>query len=155
MKETLIEVLMHIFNQIMEEESLAPHKSSQLIEKLEKAGADIHQLGDLNDAQLELITEYFDTFANMNGTRILSDEEKSKLGDEGWRYLLNLEKAGVIPAWIRELILYEVCAIEEESVSLDELKEVILQVMQKIMPKDNDIAWLEHYLFYNDNITVH
>lgn len=155
MKETLIEVLIHIFNQILEDEDLTPNNSNKLIEKLEQAGAEIQYSShpDLSHAQIELIRDFYETFAHSRSQRHLSSEELNKIGLSGWEYLIALEKAGITPAWIRELILYEVSSIEKDEISISELKTMVLQIMQKIIQKEEDIVWLEHYLFATNEAT--
>jgi uncharacterized protein Smg (DUF494 family) len=160
MKETLIEVLMDIFNQILQDDSLSTNDASKLLQKLEEIGGEIPitstSSSNLSSEQKKLIGRYFENFSNSSSPRILTEQEKAKIGTEGWGFLLTLESSNVIPAWVRELIMYEINAQEKERIHLEELKILIYQVMKKIINKDEHLELLEHLLFYNnEQLSIH
>ena len=159
MKETLLEILMMIFNQIIEDEAVLGLDAEQLLEKLENMGAEITESTpprQLTEAQGKLVQAHYQNFGDNDNIRILSPDEAEKLGVEGWNYLLSLENADIIPPWIRELILYEIENLELDDLDLKDLKMVIFHVMRKLINKEEDVAWLEHLLFYsNDQRALH
>jgi uncharacterized protein Smg (DUF494 family) len=155
MKETLIEVLIRIFDQFLEDEVIKSSASSALSEILDEVEAEQANRRGLTAEQDRLVDEYYTNFANLSSQRYLDEVEKSKLGVQGWNYLLSLENTGVLPAWVRELTLSEISISDKTEIQLSEVKSILFQIMQKLIPEHTELAWLEYNLFQTDNLPLH
>lgn len=129
MKENVFDVLIYLFENYMDSEvNLAP--DPDLI-RSELAEAGFPQM-EINRAfeWLESLTgQHAIQPVSSPAFRVFSNQEISKLDIECRGLLLFLEQSGILTPTSRELVIDRIMAFNEESISLENLKWVILMVL--------------------------
>jgi Smg protein len=74
-------------------------------------------------------------------------EEQRKLETECQGFLLFLEQINVLDAPTREMVLDRVMDLDQSSVSLDDLKWVVLMVLFNVPGRENAYAQMEDLIF--------
>jgi len=86
--------------------------------------------------------------------RILSDEEKSLLDQEGMGFLLHLEQTGILTPFTRELVLDRVFALDTH-VDIEQLKWIVMIVLFNHPGEENAYPWMESLIFDQDFDYLH
>jgi Smg protein len=86
--------------------------------------------------------------------RIYSDAEKLKLDVKSRGFLLFMENMGQVDANQREMIIDQIMSLDDSSVSLDDLKWVVMMVLGNSNDEEISAQWLESIVFLDDNHTV-
>ena len=159
MKETVLDVLMYLFDNYIEEEvDLTPDQES-LKMQLRQAGFGDHQVNMAFD-WLEGLTLYkgdMETMQLINtpSIRLFSDIEIDKLDIECRGFLLFLEQAGVLDVYDRELVIDRVMALDADDMDLRQLKWVILMVLFNQPGKEAAFTWMEDIVMDDVNAIIH
>ena len=159
MKETVLDVLMYIFDNYIEEDvEFVPDQESlktQLIEagfrdqQIEKAFAWLEGLATQR--------EYADTLnlSEIPSLRLFSDQELDRLDAECRGFLLFLEQAKVLNSHERELVIDRIMALESDEIDLQQLKWVVLMVLFNQPDKEAAITWMEDIVMDDINANLH
>ena len=139
MKETIFDVLMYLFEHYMDDELDFLPDSENIRIELSEAGFD---LGEINKAfswleSLSAQRAIIPTVAN--SVRIFSGEEKLKLDLECRDLLLFLERCGILSPTNREIVIDRTLALEDEEISIEKLKWIILLVL--LSQPDEEVAF--------------
>jgi len=86
--------------------------------------------------------------------RIYSNAEKLKLDVKSRGFLLFMENMGQVDANQREMIIDQIMSLDDSSVSLDDLKWVVMMVLGNSNDEEISAQWLESIVFLDDNHTV-
>lgn len=150
MKESVLDVLMYLFEHYVDEdmEDLDPDRE-QLELRLLDAGFPTSEI-DRAFAWLDGLAEQGSTLAN-NGTnaslRMYTDAELTRLDSELRGFLLFLEQGGVLNQTTRELVIDRVMALHEDEIDLEQLKWVVLMVLFNQPDRELAYAELEDLVF--------
>lgn len=132
MKESVLDVLMYLFENYMEDDSFHADPESLKLQ-LSDAGfvntqinKAFNWLQDLSDGQNENPTELSHGESSF---RIFNDDEIEKLSLECRGFLHNLENMGIIDQASRELIVDRFMALESDETDLEQFKWVVLMVL--------------------------
>lgn len=131
MNESVLDVLMYLFEHTMDEESDEEPDRAELERHLVEAGfarPEIDRaLGWLDRLMSEapLTSRGGDSAAQ----RIYAPEERKRLDTEAHGFLLHLEQNGLLTAGTRELVLDRVMELDAEEIDLDQLRWVVLMVL--------------------------
>ncbi len=133
MKQTVLDVLIYLFENYMDEEIDLTIDRESIHSALTGAGFDDHQVSKAFD-WLQVLAESGDEKAESpacggGSIRVFSSEEESKLDVESRGFLLFLEQTGVLGQTSRELVIDRVMALEAEDIDLEQLKWVVLMVL--------------------------
>ncbi len=145
MKENTLDVLFYLFdnypeidesttdnreslNRSLQGAGFLPHEISRAFTWLESLGDDVHLLNQPSSC---------------GAIRIFSADEQRWLNTEGQNYLLFLENAGILNLEAREQVIDRVLELEDDELSLDRLKWVILMVLLNRQDGDNSFFWTE------------
>lgn len=139
MKENVFDVLIYLFENYMDGEvDLAPDPDVIRTELLE-AGFPQPEINKAFE-WLESLTERHTIKAvSSPAFRIFSGQEMAKLDAECRGLLLFLEQSGILTPESRELVIDRVMAFNEESISLENLKWIVLMVL--FSQPDEEIAF--------------
>ncbi len=161
MTNNILDVLTYMFDYLFEVAELnAGHEidDKELKAHLSDAGFDS---GRINKALswLENIAALQDgsikPLAVANGSmRIYSDAEKIKLDAKSRGFLLFMENIGQLSADQRETIIDQIMSLGDSSISLDDLKWVVMMVLGNTNDGDISAQWLESIVFLDDNRTL-
>ncbi|MEQ1485867.1 DUF494 domain-containing protein [Methyloglobulus sp.] len=139
MKETIFDVLMYLFEHYMEDElEILPDSDSVRTELLE-AG---FETCEVNKAfvwleSLSLQRAIKPTIST--SFRIFSHEEQVKLDLECRDLLMFLERCGILTSANREVVIDRALALEDEELSIEKLKWIVLLVL--LSQPDEEIAF--------------
>ncbi len=150
MKETVLDLLMFLFENYMEDEDRLPpqNERSGLQLKLLEAGFD-HDEIEHAFGWLEGVLEQ----GAVNGPerdqafRVYSDDEQMVLDIEARGFLMQLEQIGVLSPATRETVVERAMALGEEEIDADRLKWVVLLVLFAKPGEEQAFAWMEDLVF--------
>jgi Smg protein len=147
MKETVIDVLMYLFENYLDEDIQIPADEDTITVELQQAGFDHSQiskaldwlggLADMRDNPLRFSP------LNANSSRVFTENEVNKLDSECRGFLMFLEQLGVLDQTSRELVIDRIMALDAEDIDLDTLKWVILMVLFNQPGQEAAYAWME------------
>lgn len=151
MKETVLDVLMYLFQNYMNELPDTNPDRDSMESDLVAAGfpvADVQRALDWLDGLEERRNMPRPNFLYQERTfRIYTDSETARLNLECRGFLLFLEQTGILSAETRELVLDRIMALDHDEIELDQLKWVILLVLFDHPGQEAAYAWMEDLLF--------
>lgn len=156
MKESVLDVLIYLFDHYVEEGAEISPRQVDLKSELVRAGfADVQV--DKAIGWLEGLSAQKDGIdAQQTGSmRLFSAVENEKLGLECKGFLLFLEQSGVLDAEDRELVIDRVIALETDVIELQQLKWVVLMVLFNRPGKEAAFAWMEDIIMDGMSTVVH
>ncbi len=162
MTNNILDVLTYMFDYLFEEaEQNAAHEIDdiELKEHLADAGFDISRIdkalswleniATLQDGKIKPFSTIDD-----NSMRIYTDAEKLKLNAKARGFLLFMENVGQLNANQREMIIEQVMSLGDASISLDDLKWVVMMVLGNSADGEVSAQWLESIVFLDENRTL-
>jgi len=146
MKQTVLDVLVYLFEHCIEEDELALDRDT-LRGELKEAGFAETQIAKAFD-WLEALAKQREggeasRVARGSSLRIFTAEESEKLTRDSRGLLLYLEQIGVLDARERELVIERAMALEAEEIDIDELKWIVLMVLFNQPGKEEAFVWVE------------
>ncbi len=159
MKETVLDVLMYIFDNYIEEDIEFVPDQEALKNQLMEAG--------FRDLQIEKAFAWLEGLASqreqpdtiklsdMPSVRMFSDQELAKLDAECRGFLMFLEQAKVLDLNDRELVIDRIMALESDEIDLQQLKWVVLMVLFNQPDKEAAITWMEDIVMDDLNADLH
>ena len=159
MKETVLDVLMYIFdNYVEDDQDIIPDQESLKIQLIEAGFRDQQVEGAFTWLEgLATQRELSDTFvrSNRSALRIFNDQELNRINADCRGFLLYLEEAKVLDMHERELVIDRIMALETEEIDLHQLKWVVLMVLFNQPEKEAAITWMEDIVMENINANLH
>jgi Smg protein len=157
MKETILDVLLYLFEHYFYDDPDAVRDRDSLQNGLIQAGfspAEIHKAFDWLD---ELARQRPETPVARRDTpvRVYADAELDRLDLDCRGFLMFLENSGVIDAQQRELVVDRVMALDQDEVDVDDLKWVVLMVLFNQPGSEAAYAWMESQMFEDEPEPVH
>ena len=146
MKESVLDVLMYLFEHYLDEETEVESDQESLRAELINAGFPEAEVGKAF-AWLEGLTNEHEeggiAVARVGSVRIYTDEEMRRLDTSCRGFLLFLEQVGVLDGLARELVVDRVMALDDEEMDLNQLKWVVLMVLFNQPGRESAYAWME------------
>ena len=139
MKENIFDVLIYLFENYLDDDIDLLPDSEGIKTELLQAG---FEQSEVNRAfeWLETLTEQNNIKPSIaSAFRIFCSQEEIKLDMECRNFLLFLEHSGILTATTREVVIDRALAIENENLTLDELKWTVLLVL--LSQSDDDVAF--------------
>ena len=165
MKESILDVLLYLFEHYFAEDAAPPLplgddaalRDGPLVTELAEAGfstAEIHKAFDWLDALARQRPAPGQARAS-GPVRVLHGTELDKLDVEARGFLLYLEQHGVLDAGQRELVLDRAMALDQDELDLDDLKWVVLMVLFNQPGSEAAYAWMETQMYLDEPEPVH
>ena len=158
MYENMVDVLIYLYENYMDGESQPPSDQGELEEELAQAGFTYGEIEKalrwLDELAAGAEVSPYHPYAERS-MRIYSDAECAKLDLEARGLLLFLEQSGILDAISRELVIDRVLAIDHASVSVDELKWVVLLVLMNRPGQEDAFTQMEDLVYNVDPVLVH
>lgn len=158
MKESVLDVLMYLFDQYVEEDTDITPDQDVLRSQLKEAGFPDKQVNKafdwLEGLALQREEEPEKEFEIKASLRLYNDVEMEKLGVECRGLLLFLEQAKIIDAYDREFVIERVMALDTDEIELQQLKWVVLMVLLNQPGKEAAYAWMEDVMM-DDVSNIH
>lgn len=147
MKESVLDVLMYLFEHYLDEETEVDSDQESLRSELVRAGFPEAEIGKAF-AWLEGLTAEHEEggaieVARVGSVRIYTGDEMGRLDTRCRGFLIFLEQVGVLDGLSRELVIDRVMALEDEEMDLDQLKWVVLMVLFNQPGRESAYAWME------------
>lgn len=147
MKETILDVLMYMFQSYVEDNEEVELDKESLHKNLLEAG--------FADQNIEKAFEWLEglpgvdhnTLLNKptkNSFRLFSDVEHRKIGEEGLSFLMFLERLGVFHGEIREHVIDRIMALDTQSVDLSQIRWVVLMILFNTPGNESNYTWLQN-----------
>ncbi|HJS21132.1 MAG TPA: DUF494 domain-containing protein [Steroidobacteraceae bacterium] len=133
MKESVLDILIYLFENYMDAAEDHPQPDRELLkEELERAGFDETQVAralawmdGLSAPRLAAATPGPATRA----LRVFNSKELARLDTDCRGYLLHLEHIGILSPAQRELVIDRLMALDADDVDIEQLKWVVLMVV--------------------------
>ncbi len=159
MKESVLDVLMYLFDQYIEEEADVTTDQDSLRIQLKEAGFPDQQVNRafdwLEGLALPRESNEDDSFKDKVSLRVYCEPEMEKLSVECRGLLLFLEQANILDAFDREFVIERVMALDTEEIDLQQLKWVVLMVLLNQPGKEEAYAWMEDIMMDDVNSNIH
>jgi len=146
----MVNVLIYLFENYMASDSFVPIEQHTLEDELSQAGFDNDDIAHALDWLDELARRTASDDcrpARARSLRIHSEAECRKLDPECRGLLLSLEQAGILDAASRELVLERVLAVTQPTVSVEELKWIVLLVLMNRPGSEPAFARMEDLVY--------
>lgn len=146
MKQTVLDVLVYLFEHCMESSEPAPDRRV-LHSELKQAG--------FADTQIAKAFDWVDALAKQrdcaaigpvahgSSLRVSTADECEKITREARGLILYLERLGVLTASDRELVIERAMALEADEIDADELKWIVLMVLFNQPGREESFVWVE------------
>ena len=168
MKQTVIDVLMYLFDHYVEDNDKITLSPNQDILKshLKQAGFGDKQVNKAFDwlEGLAIQNQQFDddisveqliTEPKKNSFRVYTMLETQKLHLNAQGYLFFLQQTGVVTSSDRELIIDRVMALDETEIDMEQLKWVILMVLFNRTENQETFNWIEDLVTDGTDVILH
>jgi Smg protein len=158
MKETVLDVLMYLFETFVDAEDEPEPDRNELREELERAGfrnreidRALDWLDGLNAAALpdQGQTNTAPTF------RIYDDLEQDRFDAQCRGYLLYLEQSGILNALQREIVIDRLLALDSDEVDIEQIKWVVMMVLFSQPGQEKAYARMEDLVFAENPAWLH
>jgi Smg protein len=159
MKETVLDVLMYIFDNYIEDDLEFMPDQEVLKSQLVDAGFRDQQI-EKAFAWLEGLATYkghidSNLLSELSSLRLFSSQELERLDADCRGFLLFLEQAKVLNSHERELVIDRIMALESDDIDLQQLKWVVLMVLFNQPDKEAAITWMEDIVMDDINANLH
>jgi Smg protein len=146
MKESVLDVLMYLFESYIDDENEVELDREALQAKLVEAG--------FHHGEIEKAFDWLEGLAGWRdmppsdlpaprATRLYHAKETRKLDRDCRGFLMFLEQTGILTPASRELVIDRVMALDEDHLNLEQLKWIILMVLFNLPGEEAAYTWLE------------
>ena len=147
MKETILDVLMFMFQSYVEDNDEVELDKESLHKNLSEAGFADHNIEKAFE-WLEGLPGVDDSSLlnkpTKNSFRLYSDAEHRKIGEEGLSFLMFLERLGIFHGEIREHVIDRIMALDTQNVDLSQIRWVVLMILFNTPGNESSYTWLQN-----------
>ncbi len=147
MKENVFDVLIYLFENYMDGDVDLTPDPDMIRTELQEAGFPQPEINKAFEWLESLTEQQAIKPLSSPAFRIFSSQEMSKLDPECRGLLMFLEQSGILTPTSRELVIDRVMAFSEESISLENLKWVILMVLFSQPNEEIAFARMENLIY--------
>jgi len=159
MKQTVIDVLIYLFEHYIDDEIEFEVDQDRVKSELRDAGFDGIQISKAFDWLQDLAVANEETgpeiTENVTSHRIYSVEEEAKLDAECRGFLHFLEEVEVLDATNREVVIDRIMALETDEIDIGQLKWIVLMVLFNRPGQEQAFVWMEDLVMDNMYGCVH
>jgi Smg protein len=158
MTESVLDVLMYLF-ETAGDEGVPPEPNREgLREELERAG--------FHDREIDRALEWLDGLAVTRGAeiseppteraiRIYGRDECVRMDASSRGYMMYLEQIGILSAHQRELVIDRLMALDSQEIDVDDIKWVVLMVLFSQPGEESAYARMEDLVFEERTWVAH
>ncbi len=150
MNETVLDVLMYLFENFSEQEFEETPDQVVLRDELLQAGFGEIEIERALDWLEDLATSDAEPFANkpaIRSTRVFSAHELARLDVECRGYLIYLEQIGILSPVQREVVLDRLMALNAPDIDVEQVKWVVLMVLFSQPGQESAFSRMENLVF--------
>ena len=161
MKETLLDVLLYLFENYFYDDPDAVRDRDSLQAGVIQAGfspAEVSKAFDWLDAlaeQRSVFRPLPDDGAAPGPVRLYAEQEMARLDTDCRGFLMFLLDNGVLDAAQHEHVVDRAMALDQDEIDLDDLKWVVLMVLFNQPGQEAAFAWMENFMFQDEGEPVH
>ena len=158
MKETVLDVLMYLFESFVDSEDEPEPDRNELREELERAGFRDREIDRALDWLDGLNTVEIETPVSGLGSttvRIYDRIEQERLDSQCRGYLLHLEQVGILTPSQRELVIDRLLALGTDDIDIEQIKWVVMMVLFSQPGQEQAYARMEDLVFADDPGWLH
>jgi Smg protein len=156
MKESVLDVLMYLFESFVDSEDEPEPNRNELREELEHAGFGDREIDRALDWLDGLNAAEVESCAPQSATvRIFDRVEQERLDSQARGYLLHLEQIGIMPPVQRELVIDRLMALDTDEVDIEQIKWVVMMVLFSQPGQKEAYAQMEDLVFADDPAWLH
>jgi Smg protein len=158
MNETVLDVLMYLFENFSDQEFEQTPDQMVLRDELLQAGFGELEVDRALDWLEELATTDAEPFANKpakRSIRIYNARELARLDTDCRGYLAYLEQIGILTPVQREVVLDRLMALDTLDIEVEQVKWVVLMVLFSQPGQENAFARMEDLVFDEVSDALH
>jgi Smg protein len=165
MKETVLDLLMYLFENYMDEEPHLPPEPlrADLQKKLMEAGYETEEInrafswldGAVESPPSVSLAGVVASTPKSTSFRVYTEQEQIAFDLDARGFLLQLEDIGVLSAETRETVIERALALGDEDLDLDAIKWVVLLVLFARPGEEAAFAWMEDLVFAESTTLLH
>jgi len=153
MKETVLDVLMYLFESFVDGDDEPEPNRNELRDELTRAG--------FGEREIDRALDWLD---GLNATdvaigsislRVYDRAEQERLDSPARGYLLHLEQIGILPPPQRELVIDRLLALDSEEIDIEQIKWVVMMVLFSQPGHEHAYAQMEDLVFAEEPGWVH
>lgn len=150
MKQTVLDVLLYVFEHYMDDEADLSRDRESLRAELGQAGFRDHEVVSalewLQGLACEREVVQPGEGPRCTAIRVYTAQEMDKLDLESRGFLLFLEQVGVLTHHSRELVVERILALEAEEMDLGRVKWVVFMVLSNQIDTQDGFLWMEDFV---------
>jgi Smg protein len=158
MKESVLDVLMYLFETYIEPEQEPEADQNELRDELSRAG--------FGDSEIDRALEWLDGLADSNegrylnqqtahGTRIYNDFETDRLNSACRGFITYLEQIGILSPPQREILVDRLLALDTPDIDVEQVKWVVLMVLFSQPGQELAYSRMEDLVFDETETAIH
>ena len=156
MKETVLDVLMYLFESFVDSDDEPEPNRNELKEELERAGFGDREI----DRALDWLdglnaTEAESSAPRSTAMRLYGDSELERLDTGARGYLLHLEHIGILQAVQRELVIDRLLALDHDEIDVEQTKWVVMMVLFSQPGQQEAYTQMEDLVFAEGSAWLH
>jgi len=159
MKETILDVLLYLFENYFYDDPDAVRDRDSLQAGLIQAGFSPSEASKAFDWLDELARQRpaADLAPNVaiGPIRVYAESEQNRLDIDCRGFLMFLEHNGVLDRLQHELVIDRAMALDQDDIDLDDLKWVVLMVLFNQPGQEAAFAWMESHMFEGEGEPLH
>ncbi len=155
MKETVLDVLMYLFESYVDSPDEPEPNRHELKRELGRAG--------FHDPEIERALDWLD---GLNSTatgnapqetafRVFDAVEQERLDAASRGYLLHLEQIGILQPAQREIVIDRLLALDNDEIDVEQTKWVVMMVLFSQPGRQDVFAQMEDLVYADDSAWVH
>jgi Smg protein len=157
MKESVLDILIHLFENFLDAEDEPEPSRDALKLELERAGYPerevdraLEWLEGLADDQGRSVAE-----STPRAARIFSGHEVARFDTDVRGYLVHLENIGILTAPQREVVIDRLLALDADDIDIEQVKWVVLMVLFSQPGQENAYERMEDLVFEERRDAMH
>jgi len=147
MKENVFDVLIYLFENYMDDEAEQTPDPDVIRTELLEAGFPQREVNKAFDWLESLADQPLIKTVSSPAFRIFSSQECAKLDTECRGLLMFLEQTGILMPASRELVIDRAMALNEETISLENLKWIVLMILFSQPNEEVAFARMENLVY--------
>jgi len=157
MKESVLDILIHLFENFLDAEDEPEPSRDALKLELERAG--------YPEREVERALEWLEGLADDQGrsvdestaraVRVFSGHEVARFDTAVRGYLVHLENIGILTAPQREVVIDRLLALDNEEIDVEQTKWVVMMVLFSQPGQQEAYARMEDLVYADDSAWVH
>jgi Smg protein len=157
MKETVLDVLMYLFESFADSDDEPEPNRNELKEELERAGFKNREIDRALDwlEGLNAADTVAEGAPRSSAIRIYDTTEQERLDVRARGYLMHLEQVGILTPAQRELVIDRLLALESDEVDVEQIKWVVMMVLFSQPGQEQAYAKMEDLVFADDPRWAH